>query len=73
MKFDAIVDRIEGDKVILLPSSSNERVEFPINLLPRKIKEGDVLNMSFEVDYEATERAKKEAKDILDKLLGGQQ
>ena len=72
MKFDAIVDRIEGNKVILLPSSSNERVEFPINLLPRQIKEGDVLNMSFAVDHVATERAQREAKEILDKLFSGQ-
>lgn len=69
MKFDAIVDRIEGNKVVLLPSSSNERVDFPINLLPRQIKEGDVLKVSFEIDHEATERVKKEAQDILSKLL----
>ncbi len=70
MKIEAVVDRIEGDKAVLLTSSNiRDGIICPVNLLPREVKEGDVLWVSFELDPAATECARQEAAALLKELM----
>ncbi len=70
MKLEAVLDRFEGDFALLLAGGGiGEGIKWPINLLPREAKEGDVLRVSLEVDPLATEKARQEASEILQQLL----
>ena len=69
MKYDLVVDRIEGIYAVLLANGGTDKIECPVNLLPREVKEGDVVKVSFEIDHEATKKAQEEAKSILQELF----
>ncbi|OGC14702.1 hypothetical protein A3J90_08890 [candidate division WOR-1 bacterium RIFOXYC2_FULL_37_10] len=68
IKFKAIVDRIEGDKgVLLLGEEQDDSVDFPKNFLP-DIKEGDILNFKISVKSRKTKEAKDKVKEMIEKL-----
>ncbi|MDL4842850.1 DUF3006 domain-containing protein [Aquibacillus rhizosphaerae] len=71
-----IVDRIEGNIVVLL-TKGNESVQkdVPIELFPEIIKEGDIVEKSFEgerlkynIQIDETNSQRNEAKELLNKL-----
>ncbi len=48
----AVIDRFEGDHAIVLFGDEETKVDIPRQLLPLGVKEGDWLNVSFELDPE---------------------
>lgn len=64
----ATIDRIEGKIAVLLVGDESTKLNIPLSLLPEGCKEGDVLNISFERDPEATEQAKERVSGLMEKL-----
>ncbi len=67
-KMKATIDRIEGKLAVLIAGEENVRFNLPIALLPQGCREGDVLNISFEQDLEATEQAREQVSSLMEKL-----
>jgi len=64
--FSAIVDRIEGDMVVVEMQFGHEMI-IPDIYCPQGIGDGSVLKISFEYDKKATIERKKEIADMLKK------
>ena len=65
----ATVDRIENDiAVLLIRPDEKHDITIPIEYLPEGTKEGDILNLEFEIDKKETEDTKKRVGNLLDKL-----
>lgn len=62
-----IVDRFEGDWAIV--EYGDETFNIPKELLPKDAKEGDVLNITIEVDRQATEERAKKISVLMDDLF----
>ena len=65
----ATVDRIENDIVVMLirPDEKHD-ITIPIKYLPDGTKEGDILNLNFEIDRKETEDAQKRVGNLIEKL-----
>jgi hypothetical protein len=63
-------DRKEGDKAVLL--SGQEEVVLPIKLLPKKVKEGDIISFSIATEEGARKRKEQKAKELLNEILRGE-
>ncbi|NMB45274.1 MAG: DUF3006 domain-containing protein [Firmicutes bacterium] len=70
MRVVATVDRIEGDKaVLLLPITGGEiPVPWPVSLLPSGVSEGSKLNFTLSIDRDAEAEARQRVADLLRKL-----
>ena len=64
----AVIDRVEGELAVLLVGDESIKLNVPLSLLPVGCKEGDLLNISFERDPEATEQAKERVSGLMEKL-----
>ena len=65
----AVIDRIEGKlAVLLLGVDGSMKVNMPLILLPEGCKEGDVLDIEFRKDENATVEAKDRSKNLIEKL-----
>ena len=73
MKMQAVIDRFEGKKAILLLGDDEVQVVWPLHMLPSEVKEGDVVRIDFQVDHEATIAAKVEAESLLKQILAKNQ
>ena len=63
MKLNAVIDRFEGDKAVLLVGEQETSVNWPKELLPA-VKEGDILAIDITVDEQATKQAQAEADEL---------
>ena len=61
----AVIDRLEGEKAVLLVGKDEQQVIFPAGELPEGIGEGDYLRMDISYDAEATQNAMEEVKRLL--------
>lgn len=70
IKVIATVDRIEGEKaVLLLPVEKGEvSVAWPVELLPSGAREGSKLIISLQEDPEREREARQRVAGLLDKL-----
>ena len=73
MKVQAVIDRFEDSKAVLLLGDDEVQVVWPRNILPSEATEGDILQINLEVDHEATESAKEEAKRLLEQVIAKNQ
>lgn len=65
----AFVDQINGDKaLIILGENEQLKILIPQKWLPPSVNEGDWLNLTFTIDKNKTEKAKSEAKSLIEKL-----
>lgn len=62
-----IIDRFEGSWAVL-EAPDGTIFNFPRSFLPAEAKEGDVLVFDIAIDREATEKRKKEVRDLLNDL-----
>ncbi|MBP2625773.1 MAG: hypothetical protein H6Q68_484 [Firmicutes bacterium] len=69
MRIQAVIDRFEGNKAVLLVGDDEEQVVWPRHILPIGAKEGDILCIDLQVDSEATAIAKTEAESLLKQIL----
>lgn len=67
-KIKLSVDRLEGERAVLLARGWEEEIIFPASLLPSEVKEGDILAFSIEVSEAKTEEARAKVKELLEKL-----
>jgi|YelNatPaOPRAMG01_1025707.scaffolds.fasta_scaffold14390_3 hypothetical protein len=66
----AVIDRFEGKMAVLIAEEDGERIILPARFLPDKCSEGDVVDITFAINKEASEKAKSEVQDLIDKLSG---
>ena len=64
----AVVDRFESDFAILLFEEKEIKVDFPRELLPEEVKEGDWLKITFAIDKKGTAQQEIKISGLLDKL-----
>lgn len=62
------VDRLEQERAVLLARGWEEEIVFPTFLLPSRVREGDILTFSIEIDRPGSEKAKAEVRNLLKKL-----
>jgi hypothetical protein len=62
----AVIDRVEGELAVLLMGEN--RLNFPLAMLPEGCKEGDILEISIERAPLATQQAKEKATGLIDRL-----
>jgi len=70
MQIQAVIDRFEGNKAVLLVGDDETQVVWPNRILPRGVKEGDILRIEVQVDGQATAAAKAEAENLLKQIVG---
>ena len=64
------IDRFEGDKkqLAVLLTDDGAQVNFPKALLPKGVKAGDILSLTFEKDAEATRDVARQTRAVQDDL-----
>lgn len=67
--FKVTLDRIEeGTAVLLVRDDETVKINIPLFLLPAGSKEGDILNITIDMDIQETEAAKERVSALLEKL-----
>ena len=70
-EFRAFLDRIEGDKaVLLLGEEERSRVVLPRTFLPAEAEEGALLTIVIRYEAEETGEASKQVSELIEKLTG---
>ena len=69
MKLQAVIDRFEGNKAVLLVGDDEAQLVWPRHILPSEVKEGDILRIDLQVDSQATANAKIGAENLLKQIL----
>jgi|GEM_PF-236758 len=67
-KFQAIIDRIEGDTAVLLFGEDKTPFEFPAELLPKSADEGSVLNFNIKHLKAKTAKTKEQIYKLIKNL-----
>lgn len=62
-----IIDRFEGDFAVI--EYDDMTFDLPRKLLPKDVKEGDVLRLSISVDKEHTEKRRKRVNSLMNELF----
>jgi len=73
MEIQAVIDRFEGSKAIVFLGEEEVQVVWPRHILPKEVKEGDILQVTLQIDHGATAAAKAEAENLLEQVLGKNQ
>lgn len=68
MEIILIIDRIEGEQVVL-KTTDNTTITWPKNKLPDNIHEGESLSFQINHEEETEGKNKKLAKDLLNEIL----
>jgi len=69
MQIQAVIDRFEGNKAVLLVGDDEAQVVWPKRILPSEVKEGDILRIEVQIDSLATVAAKAEAENLLKQVV----
>ena len=69
MKIEVTIDRFEGTKAVLLYGEHGLIINWPRELLPEDLQEGDVLTINIKKDGKATQKALKQTENLLRELL----
>lgn len=69
MKTEAVIDRFEEDKAVLLADGERKTVVLPKICLPQEAREGDYLTITIEIDEMSTRLAAQEADALLNELM----
>ena len=69
MKIEVTIDRFEGTKAVLLYGENSLNINWPRELLPEDLQEGDVLTINIKKDGKATQKALKQTENLLRELL----
>ena len=64
---EGVVDRIEGDKAVILVRGGGE-MYLPVGELPAGVKEGSVLKFDITMDEKAEEERRKKVQDLQRRL-----
>lgn len=69
MKIEVTIDRLERTKAVLLYGADGTSINWPRELLPEGLQEGDVLSVNIKKDDKATQKALKKTENLLRELL----
>ncbi|MBC8014328.1 MAG: DUF3006 domain-containing protein [Sporomusaceae bacterium] len=69
MQIQAVIDRFEGNKAVMLVGDDETQVVWPKHILPVEVNEGDILQINVQIDREATSAAKSLAEELLKEIL----
>ena len=61
------IDRFESQWAVL-ETPDGKSLNYPRNLLPKGVKEGDVLDLNIEIDQKATEKRMNNVKGLIEDL-----
>lgn len=70
MCMQAVIDRFEEKKAVLLVGEDEEKVVFPAKYLPENVVEGDYLDIKITYDKEKTDLMRQETAELLRSLEG---
>ena len=62
------IDRIEGDQAVLL-DENDESFDLPAKLLPKEVKDGEIIVITIATEKAETKRREKTAKEILNEIF----
>ncbi|MDD5067225.1 MAG: DUF3006 domain-containing protein [bacterium] len=63
----AVIERIEGN-IAVLEIEGKVQIELPVKFLPRGVRDGTVLKMSFEIDRISGQERGDKAREIQERL-----
>ena len=69
MKIQAVIDRFEGKKAVLV-FESEETVNWPKAMLPSEAAVGQVISIQLNIDYDETEKLQQEIDELFNKVKG---
>lgn len=69
MRIKAVVDRLEGDKAVLLLGDEEIQVVWPCTFFPDDVREGDIFDIAVTFDPQATQEARTDGEALLKALL----
>ena len=69
MQIQAVIDRFEGNKAVLLLGDDEAQMVWARHTLPSDVKEGDILRIDVQVDRQATLAARAEAENLLKQII----
>lgn len=69
MKTEAVIDRFEGDKAVLMIEHDSKKAVVPRVCLPSDAEEGDYLTVTIAVDEEKTRWARQEAERLFADIM----
>lgn len=69
MKTEAVIDRFEGDKAVLMIEHDSKKAVVPRECLPSDAEEGDYLTVTIAVDEEKTRLARQEAERLFADIM----
>lgn len=69
MHVQAVIDRFEASKAVLLVGDHEMQVIWPKAILPTGVREGDILQIDVRIDEKATIAAKMESESLLQKII----
>lgn len=69
MRIRAVVDQIEVGKALMLLGEEQTALIWPVEQLPKEIKEGDIVYIEVKIDHEETESVKSEARRRIEELI----
>jgi len=70
MQMQAVIDRFEEEKAVLLVGEDEQKVVFPRMYLPENVVEGDYLDIKITYDKEMTDVMRRETEELLRSLNG---
>ncbi len=69
MKIEVTVDRFEGAKAVLLYGENSAGINWPQELLPADVQEGDILSITIKKNERATQKSLQKTEKLLRSLL----
>jgi len=69
VEIKGVIDRLEGDYAVVLLGELEQKVNWPINLLPGLMKEGDILSFQLTINTGAAKKQAEEIKNLWDSIV----
>jgi hypothetical protein len=68
MRIQAVIDRLELDKAVILLGEEELQIVWPLIKLPKEVKAGHILAIDVVIDEAATKKAQDEAAALLKEI-----
>ena len=68
-KLTAVLDRIEGERAVLIAGADGQTISLPAKFLPENAKEGDAVFVAISLNEDEAASDSQRAKDILNEIL----
>jgi hypothetical protein len=69
VRIQAVIDRMENDKAVILLGDKENQLVWPLSELPSGVHEGHILQIDVTIDEAATQRARAEAEALLQEII----